>query len=416
MDQIINRAIILIQQQKFAEAEKILKSIVSNDPTNLEGLALLAEVKLQLDDLDAAMQLIESALGIAPDFADLFYIRARIHARKDRYDDAEHDLSVFIRMEPNDSNGYAFWSSIKLTRKQFEKALELANKALEIDPDNLLALNLRSAALIKLNKKSEAYKTIEGALKEDPNNAYTHANYGWNLLETGKHKKALEHFREALKLDPNLKYAQAGMVEALKAKNPLYKLFLKYSFWMSKLTAKYQWGVIIGFYVIYRLILAIERNNEALSPFLMPLIFLFIIVALSTWIMSPLSNLFLRLNAYGKYLLDKKEKMSSNFVGLSLLTLASGTILYFVLEDIRFIPVAVFGFAMMLPCGVMFSETKPKNALLFYTIGLAAIGLISITITFASRVFYNQFSEIFIWGFIAFQFIANFLMIRNSNV
>ena len=90
-------------------------------------------------------------------------------------------------------------ANFKLSRKKYEEALEIANEALEIDAENILALNTRSTSLLKLNRKEESFETIEGALREDPNNAYTHANFGWGLLEKGDHKKALEHFREALK-------------------------------------------------------------------------------------------------------------------------------------------------------------------------------------------------------------------------
>lgn len=119
---------------------------------------------------------------------------------------------------------------------------------MEIDAENLSALNARSTALNKLNRKEESFETIQDALREDPNDAYTHANYGWGLLEKGHHKEALDHFKEALANDPSFEYAQLGMLQAIKANNPIYRVFLKYSFWMSNLTAKYQWGVIIGFY------------------------------------------------------------------------------------------------------------------------------------------------------------------------
>ena len=125
-----------------------------------------------------------------------------------------------------------------------------------------------------------------------------------------RHKKALEHFKEALTNDPTFKYAQAGMMQALKATNPIYRLFLKYSFWMNNLTAKYQWGVIIGFYLGFKALKTIARNNEALQPYLTPLIIALALVAFSTWVIAPISNLFLRFNKYGQLLLDKKEKMS----------------------------------------------------------------------------------------------------------
>src|SRR5690606_2150752 len=109
-------------------------------------------------------------------------------------------------------------------------------------------------ALIKLDRSEESFETIEGALREDPNNAFTHANYGWGLLEKGNHTKAMEHFKEALSHSPNLDYAQAGMLEAIKATNPIYRLFLKYAFWMGNMAAKFQWGFIIAFYILFRVI------------------------------------------------------------------------------------------------------------------------------------------------------------------
>ncbi len=306
-------------------------------------------------------------------------------------------------------------ASIKLSRKQFEEALELANKALEIDAENLLGLNIRSTALIKLNKHEESFHTIEGALREDPNNAYTHANYGWGLLEKGDHKKAMEHFRESLKNDPNSGYAQSGMLEALKATNPVYRLFLKYSFFMSNLTAKYQWGVIIGFYVVFRILKSVATNNEALQPYLYPLLVALAVVAFSTWVLNPVSNLFLRFNTYGKLLLDKNEKTSSNFVAASMATFVIGILLYFILGDDKFLSVVVFGFAMMLPFSLMFSPTKYKHAFLIYAVAMSLIGLAAIVLTFFTGELFNMLSVIFIFGFVGFQWVANYLLIKEDN-
>ncbi|HOX82929.1 MAG TPA: tetratricopeptide repeat protein, partial [Chryseolinea sp.] len=308
------------------------------------------------------------------------------------------------------------WASMKLIRKQYDKALELANKALELDSTNLLALNTRSTAQLKLNQSSESFQTIEGALREDPNNAYTHSNYGWNLLEKGEHKKALEHFREALKADPNFQYAQAGMLEALKASNLFYRLFLKYSFWISNLTAKYQWAVIIGFYVGFRMLKSLASSSDSLRPFLTPLIVLLGVIAFSTWIITPISNLFLRLNTYGKHLLSKKEMMSSNFVGLSFLLFIVGVACYLILSDDKFLVIAAFGFSMMLPYGSMFAESKYKYVLIIYAVGMTGLGIGVIANTFLTGQVFNALTPIYIFGFIIFQWVANFLIIKHSNV
>lgn len=413
-DDRISKVDILIQQKKFAEAERVLKNLLADDANNILFLSLLAEVNLQQGKTAIARTIIDNAIALSPDSSYLFYIKSRIAIEQEDLDDAEQNIRQAIALDPNDANYFALNANIKLVRKQYDEALTLANKALEIDAENLLGLNTRSTALLKLNRKDESFNTIEGALREDPNNAYTHANYGWGLLEKGDHKKALEHFKESLKSDPNFSYAQSGMLEALKASNPIYKLFLKYAFWIGNLTSKYQWGVIIGFYLVFRVLKAIAKSNETLQPYLTPLIIALALIAFSTWVITPISNLFLRFNPYGKLLLDKNEKMSSNFVAASFGIFLIGLMLFFVSSNERFLTVAVFGFAMMLPFSVMFSPSK-YNSLLIYSIVMAVIGVAAIVLTFSTGDIFNMMTPIFILGFVAFQWVANYFLIKGDN-
>lgn len=413
-DHSISKVAILIQQKKYDAAEKILRQLLAQEPTNIHYLSLLAEVNLQQDRLEKAESIVEDAIGLSPDTPHLYFIKSRVDIQKDKYDDAEKSIKQAVELDPYTSDYFAWWSNIKLGRKQYEESLRLANQALEIDPEDLLALNVRSTALIKLNKKEESFQTIEGALRHDPNNAYTHANYGWGLLEKGDHKKALKHFKEALKNDPNFAYAQKGMIEALKASNPVYRLFLKFSFWMGNLSAKYQWGFILGFYFGTRALNALADANKTLQPYLMPLIILLFVFAFSTWIIKPVSNLFLRFNPYGKFLLDKKEKMSSNFIGVSVVIFLTGLALYIFLSGDKYLAIAVYGFAMMVPYSVMFIPSK-YNSLFIYTIVMAVVGLAAVWLTFAINNIENILSIAFFAGFIAFQWLANFLVIRSNN-
>lgn len=406
---------ILIQQRKYDAAEKILRQLLAQEPTNIHYLALLAELNLQQDRIDKAESIIEDAIGLSPDTAHLYFIKSRIDIQKDKYDDAEKSIQQSISLDPYTADYFAWAANIKLARKQYEESLNLANQALEIDPEDLLALNVRSTVLIKLNRKEESFQTIEGALRQDPNNAYTHANYGWGLLEKGDHKKALKHFKEALKNNPNYDYAQKGMIEALKAKYLIYRLFLKFAFWMGNLSAKYQWFVILGLYFGNRALRALANANPALEPFLLPVIILLSIFAFSTWVIRPLSNLFLRFNEYGKFLLSKKEKISSNFVAVSLAIFVGGLISYALLSDERYLFVAIYGFAMMVPISAMFTPAK-YNAFMIYTIAMAVIGFATLWAAFANNfALFENLGMAFLVGFIAFQFIANFLVIRSNN-
>lgn len=413
-DRRIEKVNILIGQQKYEEAERILKDLLSSDANNIYLLTLFAEVNLQQDKFDVAEKIIQNAITLAPDEAHLFYVKSRVEANQGNLDLAEKSALQAVAFDPYDADYFAMLAHLKLLKKQFKEGLEIANKALEIDAENILAINCRSTALIKLNKSEEAFTTIEGALREDPNNAYTHANYGWGLLENGNPKKALEHFKESLKNDPNSEYAQSGMVEAIKATNPIYKMFLKYSFWMHNLTSKYQWGVIVGFYFGFKFLRVLASNNKALEPFLMPIIILLAVIAFSTWVIQPISNLFLRFNKYGNILLNKDEKLSSNFVAGSLLFSIVGIVFLLILGEEKYLSIVFFGLAMMLPLSVMFSPAKSKNTLVIYTISMAIIGLSAIGIALNNGVLMNGFSLLFMLAFFGFQWFANYLTIEKK--
>ncbi len=414
-DLLINRAQILMRQSRFEEAGTILKDLLRQEPNNVYLLALLAQVELQQEHAARAEQLINSAIGLSPDTSYLYYIKARIALQNEQYNEAEKHLQQAISIDPGEADYFALMASVKLTRKQYAQALEMAEEALDRDAENILGANVRSTALLKLNRKDEFYQAMEGALAHDPNNAYTHANYGWGLLEKGDHEKALGHFREALKNDPHYAYAQGGMMEALKARYLFYRLFLRYSFFISNLTAKYQWVVIVGFYVVSRALNSLSENNPALQPFLMPVLIVMALFAFSTWVIAPLSNLFLRFNMYGKYLLDKREKMSSNFVAGSLLVCLGGLAGYLATDRSAWLIVALVGFAMMIPLGTMFSVKNHHPKLVIYASVMLLLGLLGIYTAFRQGDIYNTFTALFLFSFIAYQWIANFLRIRQSN-
>jgi Tetratricopeptide repeat len=174
-------------------------------------------------------------------------------------------------------------------------------------------------ALTKIGRTAEAGKTLAAALEREPENAWSHANLGWASLHEGNSKKALEHFREALRLDPTEDYAKAGLVEALKARNPIYGLMLRYFLFMSRLSGRAQWTFIIGAYVINRILGGLARTNPRWAPWIIPLLVAYFIFVVLSWIAQPLFNLLLRLSRYGRHALSDDQRRGANLVGILLL-------------------------------------------------------------------------------------------------
>src|SRR5262249_19742642 len=154
--------------------------------------------------------------------------------------------------------------------------------------------NLRAMALVKLGRPAEAGATIDAALARDPENALSHANQGWAYLERNEPAKALEHFREALRLDPTSAWARMGVLSALKARNPVYRVMLQFFLWTAKLSRQAQWALLLSFILGQSLLRSIGQSYPALAPVVYPIglaIFGFLVM---TWIADPLFNLLLR--------------------------------------------------------------------------------------------------------------------------
>jgi tetratricopeptide (TPR) repeat protein len=414
MNVTLERAQLLMEQRRFREAEKEIRSVLSTDSGNTAALALLAVCKTEEKNFTEAEALIQLAITLSPSDHYLVYIHARILFEQDKLAEAESRIREAINLYPYVSNYFGLLSAIYIDRKEWSKALEYANKGLEVDPEDLYCMNLRSISLTKLDRKDESFDTIREALKQDPENSYTHANHGWSLLEKGEHKKALEHFRKALQFNPSNSYAQSGMVEALKARYFIYRMFLRYAFWIGNMKGGMQWGVILGFYFGSKALGYISESYPALKPLIVPLIVLYLLFALSTWLIRPLSNLFLRLNTYGRYALKREETITSNFVGFALgAGLLSLTAYAFDGAQV-WLAAGLFALTMMIPLSAMLAPSK-RNArigLICYTAALMALGLVCVWMAATGNPGLKSFAGMYIFGIIGIQFLANFLVIR----
>ncbi len=410
---LLERARILIDQERYNEAQKIIGELMNINPNNDYLFYLLSEISLQKEDYTRAEELIDNAIALSPQESDYFYFKSRLYVLKESKTEAERYIRQAIEIYPYNAHYFAFWAYIELLKKDYEYALNVANQALEIDSTNIMALNTRSTALLKLGRKEESFDTVADALHEDPNNAYTHSNHGWGLLERGDVKGALNHFSESLKNDPNSYHAQAGMVEALKARFIVYKWFLKYSFWISNMTSKYQWGFILGFYFGTKILRGIARNNATLAPFLYPIVGLLFVIAFSTWIISPIGNLFLLLNPFGKHLLDKEEKISAYATGICLLVALLSGVSYYTTGNESFITFTIVSFTMMIPFSNLFN--KPKALFVSYTLIMLIVGVTATIMAFTNNVIFTIPMVIYAIGIFAFQFAANYFVIKRSS-
>ncbi len=286
-----------------------------------------------------------------------------------RLKEAEAAVQTAIALDPFDADHLALLGDIELGRRRWAATLEAAERGLALNPEHSHCINLRAIAQTQLGRKDEAAETLGSALARDPENALTQANQGWALLHRGDHARALEHFREALRIDPELEWARVGIIEAMKARYLVYRLLLRFSLWIGRQGNVAQWAIILGFVFGRKALATLARENPALAPFLWPVLALSFAFLLMIWIASPLFDLLLRLNRFGRLALSRDQRIASNWIGGCFFLAVVCFVSYLAgSRNAGFVGMMYFGFLLM-PLAVTFrlDPGRPRLLMAAYT-------------------------------------------------
>jgi tetratricopeptide (TPR) repeat protein len=318
------RALVLLETSRPALAEQEARLAILEDQQNPFAYGVLANCLAEQEKFEEATAAAQDAVGADPNEWYGHYSLARILLLRHRPKDAVVPVLLAKELCPFSADVASLESTINFQLERWNDALAAADRGLSIDAEHVGCRNMRSMSLMRLGRYAEAQATAHGTLADAPEDEMTHATAGWNYLHQGNHKKALEHFAESLRLDPNFEYAQIGMLEAMKAKNPLFRTLVTFNLKMSQFTSNARWGILLGGYFAYRVALSQTRNNPTLAPYLMPLVALYMIFALWTWIGPPLADLSLRTNRLGRLALPPDRRRASTLFGLlAILSLAA---------------------------------------------------------------------------------------------
>lgn len=318
--QAIERARLLLRQKRYKDAETQAGIALQQNPDDPDALQIIGHCRLDTKKYDEAVDIFKKCLGLQPADDYVQYLLAFCYYQKNQLDVSKRYLDNAIAIFPYNAGYFALLSNIYCSQRKYSDALYAANQGLNVNAEDISCLNARTTALFRLNKKDEAYETINEALQADPEDAFTHTNYGWHYLEKGKYKKAYEHFKESLRINPNSNAAKEGYKASLKAKLPFYRWMLQYSLWLSQQSGGVRVAIVFGLWIVVRLIASfIDSETEWLKYVAIAVILLYLGFVFLSWLGNSLANLYLLATPHGKMVLDSSEKWSARCVGLSLL-------------------------------------------------------------------------------------------------
>ena len=323
---------------RAAEAERELRGAIAARPDDAEAYELLARALLDLGRHEEALEAARTAVTLAPGEPHGHTLVALAAFAREDFRTAERAASEAIRLAPTWSPYHVVHAQALLSLDRYEEALAAAQLAQELDPDSAEAASILSAAYAWLGRHDQARDAAEEALALDPSADHAHATAGFAALARGDSKEAVARFREALRLDPTDDTARAGLVESLKARNPVYGALIRFFLWQARLPPNVQTAIAFSPLIATFLIRSLGLRDEPVGIVILGVLIAALVV---TWAAEPLMNLVLLATREGAILLDDDSRRTALlFLGFTLAAVA------FVVAPLLGAPDILFGLAL----------------------------------------------------------------------
>lgn len=264
LDKSYNIAVNHFNNQKYAEAEAALKTVIEQNPEKIEAYYYLGATYYKTQRYELAEQNLSKVLDKTPNdqrtmqtLIDIYDITKNTAKKLElmekialtnndeelwlaignTYDEqgnktkAEQAFIKALEIDPNLSNGVIRYAFFKFESGDYNGAIPLLEKGTELFPDNELLSDRLAAAYFKANRISEAITKYEARIKSDPQNiqAYlsvaglyrTQAEASDAKTAAELNTKAINTLNQLKKLDPDnaLVYLNLAAIYLSQKKN-----------------------------------------------------------------------------------------------------------------------------------------------------------------------------------------------------
>ncbi len=372
MSDYLDHARFLRDRHRHQEAIAAIHQHLAADPDDFDGHFELAITRhSEGSNHKAALESIGRAIGLDPEAPHAHAIRSSILDSLERHDEALAAADEALRLAPEFPFAWFCRGHALLGKRRLAEAEQAARQALALDPGDSGSSNLLATVLRLQKRFDEARVEIDRHLARDPENAWTFATSGWTALHQGDVKRAEQLFRESLRLNPEMEHARVGLREAYKGRSFLYRLFLRWAFFMQGFSGKNRWLVVIGLYLAYRFGSALLAAIHPLAA--VPLITAYLLFCFGSWLASGLGHFLLLKDPLARLTLNAEEKrdgllVGGLFFGGAIVLIAGLTVLP--------MGIAFLGGAMMaaaVPGSMVFDNPSNKGRLLFTGITLTVL-------------------------------------------
>ena len=194
----------------YKKAVEFVNKAIALDPDYLDNNFALASIYQDTGEYDKALEIYEKMLAEkkytlhkAP-----FFNLGLIYKIKKQYPKAIENFNKAIEFNPLSSVSYAHLAEIYESQDDIDKATEYFKKSASIDPDNHIPLNALGIIYSQKGMQDEALKYLKKALKLKPDSVEVNFNIGYVYFLTYRYGEALRMLEKTLQLNPNYERAE----------------------------------------------------------------------------------------------------------------------------------------------------------------------------------------------------------------
>jgi tetratricopeptide (TPR) repeat protein len=368
MNDSLARALLFVRQGRYREAESFLRAVIQNDPEDPQGFFFLATCLMHDPNTrPEALSMIDQALRLRPTRAFYHAQRANILILLSRTKEALLAVEQARTLAPDSPDSYVAESLVMLVVGKPQEAELAARQALALDAENEAAGDSLADALRMQGRVEESAAQISGLLARNPENPWTHSSAGMLALQRGEVRTAEKHFLSALRIEPEHREAREGLLHSFRARSPLYRAYLKYSFMMEKLGRAGRGMVVIG------LLILMQVSNMALvgrlAPVGMLLVAFYCLFVLWIWVAKGVGNLLLLFDRFARLALRSDEKREAFVVGGGVLIGLGLFTAGLLMKQITIIFVGLTLIAAAFPMSLVFTNRSRAGRIVFGLVG-----------------------------------------------
>ncbi len=249
-DVLLQRAIALANENKYAEAVQLLQDLLIRFPQDTRALSQLASILWRLQkfqdasaclgrllELDAnnghvwnsramclaalgdenqAIDCFKRAVELLPDNEALHQNLASAYERTKRWREAAESCRRVLALNPCSERSLHLLASASSNLKDYQGQLSALDRLSQLRGLTYDERMLRAEALSRIERTDEALLDLDAVLSANPNHAPAYFLRGAILQQQGKHERAIDDLNRAIELDPQMAPAYWYLTQSKK--------------------------------------------------------------------------------------------------------------------------------------------------------------------------------------------------------